>query len=429
MMKGRVVFFISLRYLLGRGKEGGRYLRGAAFGIAISLVPIIVTLVVADGMIRGITERYLELGSYHIQASDRRVGGEPATELSAVVACPGVRGAWPERQGLGILVGSSGKSGANIRAVTSDFLRDRGTARFLKAVSGTADFSSDKDALLGEELARKIGAGVGDTVRLMTARTTLEGRTIPRVSAFTVRGIVSSGYRELDALWLFVPYEAGKKALSPEASRAFIGIKLDDPYKGVETVSAALNGVLPRGFATYTWYELQRSQYQSYESTRQLLLFIMALVVVVAAVNVASATSMLAVERRRDIAILKGYGADPRDTTRIFLFCSFLTGALGSFLGLAAGLLAALNVNALIHGVEFLLGILARTGSFFSGSAAGAAPRLLDPAYYLETIPVSVDWNALLLIAVGTTVCSVLAAWAPAHRAGKTRPLEILRKF
>jgi lipoprotein-releasing system permease protein len=418
-MKRRVVFFIALRYLLGRGKEGGRYLRGASLGIALSLVPIVVTLVVADGMIKGITERYLELGTYHLQASDRRVGGDPAVEAPAVASAKGVRGAWPERQGLGIAVGPKGKSGATVRAVAASFLLDPGTSRYLRAVEGNAFFSGENDALLGEELARRIGARVGETVRLMTARTTIEGRTIPRVTAFVVRGVVSSGYRELDALWFFVPYEAGKRALSPEASRSFLGVKLDDPYAGADAAAAALGEILPSGFSTYTWYELQRSQYASYESTRQLLLFIMALVVLVAAVNVASATSMLAVERRRDVAILKGFGAAPRDTTRVFLFGALLTGALGSVLGLAAGLLAAVNVNALIGAAEAVLGFFSR----------GGAVRLLDPSYYLETIPVSVDWTALAAIGAGTTVCSLLAAWAPARRAGGTRPLEILRKY
>lgn len=428
-MKARVVFFVALRYLLGRGKEGGRYLRGAAFGIALSLVPIVVTLVVADGMIRGITERFLELGSYHVQASDRRAGGEPATELESAAAVPGVRGAWTERQGLGIVVGSGGKSGATVRAVSRGFLSDEGTARYLRAVQGAASFSGESDALLGEELARKIGASVGDTVRLMTARTSADGRTVPRVAAFTVRGVVSSGYRELDSLWFFIPYAAGKRALSPEASRAFIGIKLDDPYAGADAAASALTEVLPRGFSAHTWYELQRSQYRSYESTRQLLLFIMALVVAVAAVNVASATSMLAVERRRDTAILKGFGASPRDTTRVFLLGSLLTGLSGSIIGLSAGLLVACNVNAIIRAAEAGLGVLARFRAVFSGGLTAAAPRLLDPAYYLETIPIVVDWRAIAAIGAGTTLCSVLAAWAPARRAGGTRPIEILRKY
>ncbi len=428
-MKSRVVSFVAFRYLLGRGKEGGRYLRGAAFGIALSLVPIVVTLVVSDGMIRGITERFLELGTYHLQAADRRAGGEPATELEAAASAPGVAGAWCERQGLGIVVGAGGKSGATVRAVSDGFLRDAGTERYLRAVEGDAHFSGESDALLGEELARKIGAEVGGTVRLMTVRTTSEGRTIPRMASFTVRGIVSSGYRELDALWFFVPYAAGKRALSADSSRAFIGVKLADPYRGVDEAAAALTAVLPRGYAVYTWYELQESQYRSYESTRQLLLFIMALVVAVAAVNVSSATSMLAVERRRDTAILKGFGAAPADTTRVFLFGSLLTGAIGSIIGLSAGLLIAVNVNALIGGIEQALGLAARAAAFLGGTVAGAPPKLLDPAYYLETIPVAVDWKAIAAIGVGTTLCSVLAAWAPARRAGRARPLDILRKF
>jgi lipoprotein-releasing system permease protein len=331
-----------------------------------------------------------------------------------------VRGAWPERQGLGIAVGPAGKAGATVRAVSPAFLTDGGTGQYLRTVSGTSSVAGANDAVLGEELARKIGARPGDTVRLMTARTTPEGRTIPRMSAFTVRGIVSSGYRELDSLWFFVPYEAGKRALSAEASRAFIGVKLEDPYNGADSAAAALSEVLPRGFSVYTWYELQRAQYESYQSTRQLLLFIMGLVVLVAAVNVASATSMLAVERRRDIAILKGVGAAPGDTTRIFLVSALLTGIVGAAAGLAVGTLAAVNVNGIIRAAEGVLAFFAR---------GGEPVRLLDPGYYLETIPVEIDWRALAGIGAATVACSVLAAWAPARRAGGARPLDILRKF
>ena len=69
-MKKHTSLFIALRYLWGRAREGGRYLRGAAAGIAVSLIPIVVTLIVADGMIRGILDRYLELGPGHLQVYD-----------------------------------------------------------------------------------------------------------------------------------------------------------------------------------------------------------------------------------------------------------------------------------------------------------------------------------------------------------------------
>lgn len=419
-MKNRASFFIAFRYLLGRGREGGRYLRGAAFGIALSLVPIVVTLVVADGMIRGITERYLELGTGHLEVYPRPGPTEISTAAAVVAKLEGVRGAWPERQGLGILVGAGGKSGATVRAVAGGFLSDAGTKRYLKTVAGASALERPTDALLGEELARRVGAKVGDTVRLMTAKTTVDGRTLPRVTPFKVSGIVSSGYRELDALWLIVPYEAGLRVLSPEASRSFLAVKIERPYDEADAMASTVASALGEDFSVYTWSELQRSQYRSFESTRQLLLFIMALVVLVAAVNVSSATSMLVVERRRDIAVLKGFGADSRGTTRIFVLGAVLAGVTGSVLGIASGLLIAYNINGIIGAADAVLALFSRSGS---------APKLLDPAYYLESIPVVVDWVAIIAIAVLTILLSALAAWNPARRAGKLIPNDILRKY
>ncbi|MDR2370289.1 MAG: ABC transporter permease, partial [Treponema sp.] len=300
-MKFRCGFFIALRYLLGRAREGGRYLRGAAAGIAVSLVPIIVTLIVADGMIRGITDRYLELGTAHIQVYNFADGGRLEKAADEISGLPGVRGVWIERQGLGMLAGK-GKSGTTIRAVESSYWQDPGSARFLRTVSGQAVLESDREVLLGEEIAKTSGAEAGQTVRIMTLRTTAGGRSVPRFTPFTVKGVVSSGYRELDSLWCIITDKAGEEIFSPEFSQAHLLVKIDDPYRKAEQMVFDIYSVLGPGFSVYTWKELQRSQYSSYEQTRQLLLFIMALIVMVAAVNVSSATSMLVIERQRDIA-------------------------------------------------------------------------------------------------------------------------------
>jgi len=421
-LKPGTSLFIASRYLLGRGREGGRYLRGAAAGIALSLVPLVVTLIVADGMIRGITDRYLELGTGHLEIYDFSAEADVLRLRDTVAAFPGVTGAWPERQGLGLLVGPRGKSGATVRAVEADFLRDPGTRRYLKVLSGSAALDDAQSALLGEELARTIGAGVGDTVRLMTLRTGADGRSIPRLSPFVVAGIVSSGYRDLDALWFLISYQAGLRSLPRETSRTFLSVKIDDPYSGAADYAAALARELGDQRQVYTWKELQVSQYRSFEATRQLLLFIMALIVAVAAVNVASATSMLAVERRKDIAVLKSFGADPGGTTGVFMLAALLTGLAGSIVGIALGLGIGYTVNEIIHGLEQALGAVSR---LFNGGTV----TLLDPEYYLESIPVVVDWAAVAGIGVLTVLGSLLAAWPPARRAGKLQPTEILRKY
>jgi len=420
-LKSRTGFFIALRYLWGRAHEGGRYLRGAAAGIAVSLVPIIVTLIVADGMIRGIMDRYLELGTGHVQVFNIFDSGKIEEAKETILALDGVRGVWPEQRSMGVLAGKSGKTGAVVRAVEPSFWEDPGSAAYLKIAAGVSKIESERDILLGENLASVVGAQPGDTVRLMTIRTGEGGRSIPRMTPFIVKGIVSSGYHEIDALWCIISWEGGKRILSPELSSSSLIVKIDDPYRRSDSFGWSLYSVLGAGYSVYTWKELLRSQYSSYETTRQLLLFIMALVVIVAAVNVSSATSMLVLERQRDIAVLKVNGASVSGVTGIFLWGSFLTGLFGGIIGIMAGLFIGKNINLLIRSLEKLL-------SFFSILMRGGEVKILDPGFYLETIPVTIDWPAVFIIGCFTILCSVGASWIPARRAGKLKPMDLLRK-
>ena len=394
---------------------------GAAAGIALSLIPIVVTLIVADGMIRGITDRYLELGTGHLHIYNYLDPQDSEAVLAYIRGLPGLRGAWPERNGLAVLLGPEGSRGATIRAVDKSFWDDEGSKKYLKVLSGEARPETDRDVLLGEELAKSVGVSVGSVVRIMTIRTSGAGYSMPTVSVFTVRGIVSSGYRELDSLWCIMTLEAGKQML-PASASSYLMLKINDPYNGAEAMARSLYEILGSGYGIFTWKTLQHSQYSSYESTRQLLLFIMALIVLIAAVNVSSATSMLAIERQRDIAVLKASGAKPSFTSSVFLWGAFLTGLTGSIFGITAGLAIGCSVNGLIKALETLL-------SFFSGIFRAGPVTILDAGYYLETIPIIVNAKAVFLIGLLTILSSVLASWLPARRAGKIKPVEILRKF
>jgi lipoprotein-releasing system permease protein len=420
-LKRNVSFFIALRYLWGRAHEGGRYLRGAAAGIAISLVPIIVTLIVADGMIRGIIDRYLELGTGHLQVFEIINLENKESTIEKIKEVDRVKGVWSEQKGMGILAGRNGRTGVTVRAIESSFWEDAGSVRYLEIIDGEQKPQTDRDVMLGETLASDIGVNVGDTVRLMTVRTGENERLMPRSASFTVRGIISCGYNEIDALWCIVNSEGGSRVLSPDQSSESFIVKIDDPYKNADNILRELYLSLGNGYSVYTWKDLLRSQYSSYESTRQLLLFIMALIVIVAAVNVSSATSMLVLERQRDIAVLKFSGANIKGVTEVFLMGSFLTGLFGGILGITLGLLIGSNINFLIRSLEKLL-------SFFSGLLNGGEIKILNPDFYLETIPIIIDFGAVFLIGLFAIFCSVLSSWIPAQRAGKLKPMELLRK-
>jgi lipoprotein-releasing system permease protein len=419
------LLFIAARYLASKRSKNSRYLLNAAFGIALSLIPIIVTLIVADGMIHGITDRYLELGTGHIQIYEKF--GEYASDESLddarekIIQNGAVRAVWKEQDGMGLIVSAKDKLGVTIRAIDDSFWKDEGAAPFLEIIAGSVSLENENEVILGASLAEELGTEIGKRIHIMSLYKNDAGAVIPRAHFFTVRGIISSGYHEIDALWCIVNSAAGAKLLSPDFSSTYLIAKIDDPYKNSMRTASAIASTLGSNYLVYTWQNLNRAQYSSYQTTRQLLLFIMALIMLVAAINVSSSTSMLSIERRRDIAVLKAFGATEKQTGGVFIICGALSGALGAAAGTVLGLIIGVNINAIIRGTERLL-------SFFTQLFSGQSVLLLDPAYYLETIPIIVDWAALALLAVCALATAVIAAYFPAKRAGKETTTELLRK-
>ena len=186
------------------------------------------------------------------------------------------------------------------------------------------------------------------------------------------------------------------------------------------------------------------AQYENFTSTRIMLIFVMFLIVLVASVNISSALVMLAMERRREIAILKSVGATSEGIMAAFLLTGFCAGGAGVVLGIPLGILCAVNVNQILSGIEELLNIFVHfwynlSNMFFDflemllsmdfARSEFVPVQLLDPAFYLEEIPVILPWTGIFIIAAGTLVLSVVVSALPSIKAGKEKPLDTLRKF
>ena len=157
----------------------------------------------------------------------------------------------------------------------------------------------------------------------------------------------------------------------------------------------------------------------------------MFLIVMVASVNISSALIILAIERRREIAILKSLGAASGGISFSFLLTGFYAGLCGVVLGVPPGILCALNVNEIISFMEKVVNIAVKL-VYSIGSPYGSADflpvHLLDPAYYLEKIPVILPFAQLTAIVCGTLFLSVLVSVGPSIKAGREKPIHTLRK-
>ncbi len=435
-MNSRAPLFLSVRYLLGRSQSSQtrRRLIGAVFGIAISLLPMLLVMQVSEGMIEGITRRYVEIGTFHIQLRSYLGAGEKPVEeiIEDVLEIDGVELAYSLIEGTTILYSGTAKSGAFVRGLPPDVLeRDEGLRRYIEVLQGEFDLGNEKNILLSREVAKNLDLRAGDEVRLLIARSIPGRPLLLRPSTFTVAGVFTTGYRELDSLSVYISEDRGRR-LFGDAGETVIAVKTEDPYDNLREILWNIDNRLPPGWYSYSWYNLERSMYKSLQTTQNLLIFIMALILIVASVNISSAVVMIVIERNREIAILKSIGAGPKMMTRTFLFVGLWVGIIGTIAGFLIGLLIVVNINEIIGLIEKVINALQEFGYRLgrNGDAEVLSGRkVLNPDYYLESIPVRLRYSRLAVLGAFSILLALGASFFPARKAGKMKPLDVFRKY
>ena len=417
----------------GTSSKTSAHLIGAVLGIGLSLVPLITVIQVSGGLIEGITRRFIEIGSYHLQVKTYSPleEEERASALEVVAAEEGVRNAFATVFGEGLVYSPKGKTGVSVRALPQDYYTsDEGISEYLSIDAGIFQLDSKQDAMLSSQVAEKLDVSVGDRIRLLTAKSVPGRAPILRPSFFTVRGIFSTGYYELDALSMYIPLHSGN-ILFNEPGSHIIAVKLDKPYQEAEKVAQTLMQELSNDWYIYTWYSLERPMLESFRTTRNLLIFVMALIVLVATVNISSSMIMLVLEKEPEIAMLKSVGVRPHTITKSFLYTGIWIGTAATLVGVSIGLMAAVHINSLLSGLERSLNLMYSGFELLFSPIRDVAKeniKVFDESFYLETIPIRIEFLEIFLTGAGAMLASTLAAYFPARRAGKIKPLEILRK-
>jgi lipoprotein-releasing system permease protein len=431
-MKGS--FWLALRFFGSRGgrKKNARPLAGAVLGIALSLIPLTVVIHLAEGMVTGILERFMETWTFHLQSyTFFQVGLDEVLPVQqSIEAVEGVERTFLEKQGFGLLYSKSGQSGVTVRGLPGDLpATDPGFARYLTFRQGGWDLSEKGSILLGVNAAEELGVSAGDEVTVLTGKVFGRGRFVPKITKFTVKGVFTTGYQELDRTWVIVSLEDGERILSPDNSRLLIGIKVAEPWNPVlvSRIRDRILRELPSGWFVYSWDELSGSYRNNFQTTRGILVLIMAMLVLVAVINVASSLIMIVLERSQEIGILKCTGTSPEDVSGMFLMIGMLVGVTGAVAGLVPGIFISLFYNQIIRGIEGFVNFFIRLADLVIPGQMEAV-TLINTSYYLESVPVRLQAAPILTVFIFTVLLSVVVSGIPAYRAGRIRPLDVIRK-
>lgn len=407
--------------------HNSRPLLGAVVGIALGMLPLVVVIEVADGMIDGILRRFMETSSYNFEFAFYR---DPSMEeydkrKSLIKDISSVRYVTIERTGPALGSFGDAKAPLQIRGVETDiYEKDTLFQSYLTFSSGRFDLTGKKSILLGEASARSLGANTGDAIILLTGMLLPNGKLASRAEEFIVKGIFSSGYEEMDRLWAFVSLKDSERLIHDSTGQIFIGIKVDDPIGGFVKMEKKFRNAIPSDGILSSWKDKSYFLRQNFDFSRAMLLLIMALIVLVAATNVSSSMIMVVLERNREIAIQKTMGVSPTEITIIYQIIGIIYGGIGIVCGTLLGVIISLNINGIIYGLNTMTNVIGRLLGVIPG---GETFEVFNARFYLERIPVEVRY-AELLGAMGFALFLVaVSTFLPALRAGRLRPVEIIR--
>jgi lipoprotein-releasing system permease protein len=257
--------------------------------------------------------------------------------------------------------------------------------------------------LLGRELAASLRVIVGDRV---TAISPLGGGMgpsgpLPKARAFRVAGVFYTGMYEYDSKFAYLSLEEAQSFLDVKGAT---GVELkvadvDDARRISGSVLQALDGY---PYRTKDWGEMNRNLFSALRLEKLVMGIILTIIIIVAAGLIVATVTMLVLEKRKEISVLKALGVPDSGVVKIFLAEGLQIGVAGGLLGLLSGLAWCLFIEK--------VGL-----------------RLDPQVYYIHSLPVKVEPLQTALAVVIAVLISYLASVFPALRASRVEPVEGLK--
>jgi lipoprotein-releasing system permease protein len=408
---------VGWRYV--RAGRGGRRNRFISFisgvsilGIALGVAALIIVLSVMNGFQREVRDRMLNVIA-HIELLDYAGQALPDWQATAAKAKqnPEVIGAAPFVASQSLIARGEDMRGAIIRGISP---AEEATVTGLGAQLKDGAFAQLQpgawNIVLGTELARQLGVGVGDKITVVApgGQVTPAG-VLPRLKSFNVVGTFTAGHYEYDS-GLALVHVDDAALLFRTGGPTGVQLKLRDVHDA-RRVAAELQQVVGPDLLVRDWTRSHAAWFDAVEIEKRLMSIILTLIVAVAAFNLVSTLVMTVTDKQSDIAILRTLGASPRSIMGIFMVQGAVSGVIGTLSGVLLGLLVAFNVDVIVPFIEHVLNV-----SFLPGSI-----------YVITQMPSDPQRDDIIPIAVVSLVLSFLATLYPSWRASRVQPAEALR--
>ena len=425
--------FLALRYLKPRRTFLSIITLISVLGVTLGIMVMIVVISVMTGFDLELKKKIVGFDAHLVVLKQDGILDEWRELLPVVEKAPEVVAAAPfvfgpivveiQKEGFGKRIAPK------VRAV-----EPTAEARVSDIAASIVDGNFDLDgssAVIGKELARSLGAQVGDKLtlyspgnlnELMNRLEALEKsggadreqiadiRSFVSPTEVTVTGIFSTGRFLYDSEIVFIPLYLGQELYALGDGVHGLAVKTVEPYRAGE-VKAGLETLFAEPIIAQTWMEQNAQLFTTIRVERLTLGIILFIVMIVAAFCVMNTLITVTVLKTREIGIMKAIGADVGQVVRVFLAQGVVVGAFGVITGLAAG-----------------LGVLAVRNQFKDWLANALGIELFPRSIYgLAEIPARTVPGDVAIICISAFVICTLAALIPAYFAARLDPVKALR--
>jgi lipoprotein-releasing system permease protein len=376
----------------------------SVLGIALGVAALIIVLSVMNGFQKEVRDRMLSVVA-HVEVMDATGSALPDWKATAARASedPRVVGAAPFVVAQALLGRGDDLRGAVVRGIdpaeepkVTDLAR--GSAALMAQLK-----PGEWNIVVGVELARLLGAGIGDKITVVApgGQTTPAG-VVPRLRQFTLAGTFSAGHYEYDSALALIHIDDAARLFRVEGPMG-VQLRLAD-VMDARVAGSDLQARLGGDVFVRDWTRINRNWYDAVQIEKRLMGIILTLIVAVAAF-------MTVTDKRADIAILRTLGASPRSIMGIFMVQGATAGIIGTLAGCGLGLLVAYNVDVIVPAIERALGVAFLPGSIYLISRMPSEPMASD----------------IVPVLVTSLVLAFVATIYPSWRASRVNPAEALR--
>ena len=409
-MKVPFELYIATRYLLARRKQASIASTSliSIVGVMVGVMALVIALALMTGMEQGIRDRLVGSAA-HVYVWKVVDGGfaDYRHEAERLREVPRVLAAAPSIQGKALARTRHGDVFINVKGIDPVLEADVTEVAASVRHGALADLEKPQDRgvggiVLGQGVAERLGAFVGDEVTLLTtAGSSSPMGVLPRPRRLTVVGIFSLGLLEYDTTYAFVTLDVAKRIFNKDMVE-MMELRVDDLYASRE-VAESIPGVLGPAYMTEDWSRLNQSLFSALWLEKTAVSIAIGLIVLVAALHIVASLIMLVMERSRDIAILKTIGASSSTIRAIFVLQGVIIGAIGTTAGAAAGY----GISTVMDRYRLL--------------------RLPMEFYQIPYLPFTVETLDFIAVIVAAMLICFVATVYPSRQASRLDPAEALR--